>query len=1096
MKKITALLLCVILLFSITSCGKSSCITQNGKTTLMIYMIGSDLESGSGSGTDDLIEIQDSGIDLETNNVVVYAGGTTKWENDTTSAENNTILSLNNDGYTVEQEEEQTSMGDPETLTGFLDYSVKNHPAEHFILILWDHGNGPLEGYGKDTLFDNDSLTLAEMSQALEASPFSENSKLDWVGFDACLMSSAELACIWSDYADYYVASQEIEPAFGWDYSFLKDLGKKETTDFLTEITDTYLDSCLAYYEKKNYKDRDTTLAAVDLSLASDMKEALNDLFSSASGHLSDQYDSLAASRVRTRALGRSSTGSEYDLVDLGDLAEQFKKDYPDQAQKLSDVIDEMIVCNTTNTQRLCGMSLYYPFFNKSYYENKWSEEYSEMDIFGSYVEYLSEYGDIWMDEDLMDYASSGKPNAESDNRFTLKLEPEQAEHYASAKYTILKKISGDAYTSVYESPQVSYEDGSLTAEFDGNVIYAHNEVGYYSPVYAEALESAEDVTHYSVRASLNDSQGSDFVTGAWEGEDVENIMPCVFNIAVDNETKEIDTSTLTPYQKDKSGDVLSGGKVEDIDLEQYTSCVFMKGLPSVITRDENGVIESQDNWETLGVFSSFDDFPLTYGVDFLYAPLSSGDYALIFEICDTQGNTYCSEPIDIDTSEYEAPVITYEQRKPKSQSIEVESDGTYPLLLTDGEVTNGITYTEEDGFKLYLDTVVDAYDNTELTLYADNGSDDAMYYTIGDTFCNGNISCESSGGISQHIDAGKEGYPKSIYVDTNDEPMTETFSFSNEINIGAIKDISSLSFKLTVKSDTTKETLRNEDTVTINFKDGAHFEPNTFDWKTPYLEETYEPLFGVTVEPQTIADTDSYRVELLKFGVNYGYLNQIFRITNKSDEVLHIDQGDFAIDNIETNQPINTAKIQPACEYYYSRSTGLEDLENMQITAMQKLSYEFHTVTYTEDFNYQGEHQWFDAKLKNPSETASKFTPGDTELLNKDGYVVSLLKAGPWELYDNGKKWSITVENKADHDTLIKLDLKNVKAFNADGDEIENASILMNTTTLQSGQRSVFILTATSEEESVDSVEFGLIAYNGKQDHIYFRLNDPIKLE
>ena len=42
--------------------------------------------------------------------------------------------------------------------------------------------------------------------------------KFDIVGFDACLMGSVELTLAISEYADYYVASAEVEPGFGQDY--------------------------------------------------------------------------------------------------------------------------------------------------------------------------------------------------------------------------------------------------------------------------------------------------------------------------------------------------------------------------------------------------------------------------------------------------------------------------------------------------------------------------------------------------------------------------------------------------------------------------------------------------------------------------------------------------------------------------------------------------------------------------------------------------------------------------------------------------------------------------------------------------------------
>jgi hypothetical protein len=69
-----------------------------------------------------------------------------------------------------------------------------------------------------------DQLSLAEQVQALEAAGYGPNRKLDWIGFDACLMSSIETLQVWAGYASYFVGSQEVEDDWGWDYSFLAEL--------------------------------------------------------------------------------------------------------------------------------------------------------------------------------------------------------------------------------------------------------------------------------------------------------------------------------------------------------------------------------------------------------------------------------------------------------------------------------------------------------------------------------------------------------------------------------------------------------------------------------------------------------------------------------------------------------------------------------------------------------------------------------------------------------------------------------------------------------------------------------------------------------
>ena len=72
MKKLISILLCIIIATSFVACAGS----RGNSTTLMIYMVGSDLEAKGGAGTADLEEMLKSEVDLSKNNVVVYAGGT------------------------------------------------------------------------------------------------------------------------------------------------------------------------------------------------------------------------------------------------------------------------------------------------------------------------------------------------------------------------------------------------------------------------------------------------------------------------------------------------------------------------------------------------------------------------------------------------------------------------------------------------------------------------------------------------------------------------------------------------------------------------------------------------------------------------------------------------------------------------------------------------------------------------------------------------------------------------------------------------------------------------------------------------------------
>ena len=129
--------------------------------TLMVYMIGSDLEASAAAASNDLAEMTENHPDLEAVNVLVYTGGSPAWHSDVPE-EANAVMELTAQGFSTLETYPEQSMGQPDSLTRFLNYGVEHFPAEQYGLILWDHGNGPVMGYGKDLRFDGDALTLPE----------------------------------------------------------------------------------------------------------------------------------------------------------------------------------------------------------------------------------------------------------------------------------------------------------------------------------------------------------------------------------------------------------------------------------------------------------------------------------------------------------------------------------------------------------------------------------------------------------------------------------------------------------------------------------------------------------------------------------------------------------------------------------------------------------------------------------------------------------------------------------------------------------------------------------------------------------------------
>ncbi|MDO4648430.1 MAG: clostripain-related cysteine peptidase [Eubacteriales bacterium] len=338
--------------------------------TILIYMVGSNLESKNGSATADLKEILNSGLNVREKRVLIFTGGALQWHSDIPN-DRNTIQQVTEgeQGLILEkiwENESAMSMGDSAALTEFINYSTDKYPSENYSLIFWDHGSGPVQGFGYDELFEGDQLSLAEIQEALDQTIFGRERKLSWIGFDACLMASLEVAKAVEPYAEYMIASQEVEPGDGWDYSFLSE-GVQNIPETASHIVDSYV----SYYHQQEMV-AEVTLSCVDLRKIPDLSDELGMLFSKMTEGLGrGTYPKLAKGRAGLRNFGETSSGGAEkgpDLVDLYTLAASLEEDYPTESSRVKKLLEDTVIYRSADIEEAMGLSVYYPYNNLDYY--------------------------------------------------------------------------------------------------------------------------------------------------------------------------------------------------------------------------------------------------------------------------------------------------------------------------------------------------------------------------------------------------------------------------------------------------------------------------------------------------------------------------------------------------------------------------------------------------------------------------------------------------------------------------------------------------------------------------------------------------------
>ena len=240
--------------------------------TIMMYICGSNLQSNALSDIAEVLSVSGQPYNV---NFIMEIGGSTSWGGNSygISPSNLNRYHVKNGQLISDGKINNASMGKQSTFEDFMNWGLRAYPARKTGVILWNHG-GALNGCCSDSNYGGDNLTNKETYDALN-NVFYKNrvsDKLEFIGYDACLMQVQDIAEFNSKYFKYMVASEENIPGSGWKYNnWVDDLyAKRNTTLLLTEIVNTYIASV----------DSKRTLSAIDLSKMSSYRSEFEGLAS------------------------------------------------------------------------------------------------------------------------------------------------------------------------------------------------------------------------------------------------------------------------------------------------------------------------------------------------------------------------------------------------------------------------------------------------------------------------------------------------------------------------------------------------------------------------------------------------------------------------------------------------------------------------------------------------------------------------------------------------------------------------------------------------------------------------------------------------
>ena len=226
-----------------------------------------------------------------------------------------------------------TNMGDPAVLERFVRTAAKLYPADHYALILSDHGGG-WTGACQDESSDDDTLSLNELVRALARSE-RLTGPLEMLGFDACLMGTLEVTQALAPFSKTFVASEDLVPGTGWNYVPLLRSLKKDPKSTGPSLGEVIADSFRDYFAKADRASgSEVTLSVINPALVQTIDRAVLSLSRSLAVQLQntgpDAWRRIARRTARTLTFGGDGDDeNSSSLLDLVHLTQELRKEFP-----------------------------------------------------------------------------------------------------------------------------------------------------------------------------------------------------------------------------------------------------------------------------------------------------------------------------------------------------------------------------------------------------------------------------------------------------------------------------------------------------------------------------------------------------------------------------------------------------------------------------------------------------------------------------------------------------------------------------------------------------------------------------------------------
>lgn len=180
---------------------------------------------------------------------------------------------------------EAEDSGNPNVFSDAVKWAYSSYPSKTRWLNMSTHGMG-FAGIGYDDNPEN-NMDITSFAQAIKKGI--GNQKLDIISFDACLMSTAEVASELKDVSDILIGSED--STFYWGYGYYQTFSKIAKKPNMT--TDEIARSLVLDVNNKGASNQTFTIAATDLKKIGQLETVVDELARALRKALTKERDNI-----------------------------------------------------------------------------------------------------------------------------------------------------------------------------------------------------------------------------------------------------------------------------------------------------------------------------------------------------------------------------------------------------------------------------------------------------------------------------------------------------------------------------------------------------------------------------------------------------------------------------------------------------------------------------------------------------------------------------------------------------------------------------------------------------------------------------------